>query len=224
MKFSLEIPLNHWDVFAPHCDFHYALADFVLNNKDYAKTYSKLKGEKWLDNSFNELREDIGVEKLLKAADIINPTHITALEAFSPKENIKNVLKTKKEFSKRGLNYKIVGCYRGGKKDLEILLEICDIVALPYDDYRAKPLAWFNSDIFHYFGFKNLDELRRYPPRSLDTSVPIRAAMYGIDLRVRERRPKKLPLFDKTLNLTKEQIKLAVLNIEAIKEAGNGKT
>ena len=224
MKLSLEIPLNHWHTFSKYCDFHYALADFALNNKDYAERYKKLKGEKWLDNSFNELRENIGIDKLLKAAELVEPTHITALEAFNAQENIKNVIKTKEEFSKRGLSYKLIGCYRGGRKDLELLFELCDVVALPYVDFREKPLSWVDSSLVHYFGFKNLDELRRHPPMSLDTSVPIRAAMIGIDLKLRDRRPRGLPMFDKNLLLTKEQVALALHNINAIKEAGNGKT
>ena len=224
MKLSLEIPLNHWNTFAPFCDFHYALADYALKHKDYAKRYRGLEGEKWLDNSFNELREDIGIDALLRAADLVEPTHITALEAFDSQENIKNVLRTKEEFTKRHLPYKIIGCYRGGRKDLELLMQICDVVALPYDDYREKPLSWFASSNFHFFGMKNLDELRRHPPMSLDTSVPIRAAMVGIDLSLRERRPRGIPLFDKKLELTKEQVALAIHNIKAVKEAGNAKT
>jgi len=227
MKLSLEIPLNHWDTFSPFCDFHYALAPFALVHKDYAKVYKKVsesKKELWLDNGFNEERRDIGIDALLKACDLVEPTHVTALEAFDAQENIKNVIKTKEEFSKRHLPYKLIGCYRGGRKDLELLFELCDIVALPYDDYREKPLSWIDSSRVHFFGMKNLDELRRHPPRSLDTSVPIRAAMVGIDLKLRERRPRNIPLFNKTLDLTKEQVALAIHNIHAIKEAGNGKT
>lgn len=224
MELALEIPLNHWDTFSPLSDFGYALAHLVLEHKDYAKRYREFKGKLVLDNGFNELHEDIGIDALLKACDLVEPTHITALEAFDSQENIKNVLRTKEEFTKRHLPYKIIGCYRGGRKDLELLMQICDVVALPYDDYREKPLSWFPSSSFHFFGMKNLDELRRHPPMSLDTSVPIRAAMVGIDLSLRERRPRGIPLFDKKLELTKEQVALAIHNIKAVKEAGNAKT
>lgn len=226
MKLSLEIPLPHWDDFVDEVDFHYALADYVLNDQNYRDKY-KIEGsymipqEIWLDNSWNELREDIGIDKLLKAMDYIHPTHVTALESDDPQENIKNVIKTKTEFQKRGLNQKVVSCFRGGKREMELLLEVSDIVALPYDDYREGVLKLFDSSQFHYFGFKNLDELRRHKPRSLDTSVPIRAAYIGIDLSTRERRPKNLPLFDPYLKMTKEQVKLALKNIKSIKEAGN---
>jgi hypothetical protein len=223
MELALEIPLNHWDTFAPECDFHYALAQLVLENKNYAKIYRSIKTKLFLDNGFNELRKDIGIDSLLKAYDLIEPTHVTALEAFDPEENIKAVIKTKTEFAQRGIKTKLVGCWRGGKKDLDILLEVCDIVALPYDDFREKALRLKPSGLFHFFGFKNLDEIRRHPPRSLDTSVPIRAAMLGISLRTRERRPKNLPLFNLQLKLTKEQIELALDNIRAIKEIGGEK-
>lgn len=222
MKLSLEIPLTHWDIFAPECDFGYALADIALKEKTYANLYRVLAGEKWLDNSFNELREDIGIDKLLKAMELVEPTHVTALEAIDPEENIRAVIRTKEEFARRGIKTKLVGCWRGGKKDMEILSELCDIVALPYDGFREKALKLKPSNSFHFFGFKNLDEVRRHPPRSLDTSVPIRAALLGIDLKNRERRPKNLPLFDLKLKLTKEQIELALRNIRSIKEAGNG--
>lgn len=224
MKLSLEIPLTHWEDFAPEVDFHYALADMALNNKGYADMYrtvsqAKLVDEIWLDNSFNELKRDIGIDRLLKAYDKVEPTHVTTLEAFDSKENIKAVIRTKEEFGRRGIKTKLVGCWRGGKKDLDILLDLVDVVALPYDDFREKALRYKQSELFHYFGFKNLDEVRRHPPRSLDTSVPIRAAMMGIDLRYRERRPKNMPLFALDLKLTKEQIKLAKRNIKSIKEA-----
>lgn len=222
MKLSLEIPIRYYDIFEPYCDFHYALAQMVLEDNDYAKLYRSKQGEIWLDNGFNELRRDIGIDSLLRACDAIGPTHVTALEALDPQENLHNVIKTVEEFGKRGLPFKIVGCFRGGKKELATLMKICDLVALPYDDYRERPLKWHSASNFHFFGFKNLDEVRRHKPKSLDTSVPIRAAQVGIDLKFRERRPSKIPDFDRYATLTKEQLELAILNIKAIKIAGNG--
>lgn len=222
MELALEIPLRHWDVFNQFCDFGYALAQLVLEDKEYAKVYKDYKGKLFLDNGFNELRRDIGIDSLLKACDLIEPTHVTALEALDSQQNLKNILKTVDEFKKRNLPYKIVGCFRGGKRDLDILMQVCDIVALPYDDFRGRSLSWYGGERFHFFGFKNIDEIKRYKPASLDTSVPIRAAQLGIDLTTRERRPQRLPDFDRYAVLSKDQLELAVYNVKAIKTAGNG--
>jgi hypothetical protein len=227
---ALEIPLSHWNDFIQEEDFHYALTHLILSNKEYREKYQQLRKslpldkELWLDNSFNELHYSASIEDILKAIDYIEPTHVVGLEEYDPKENIKATVYSKNEFSKRGLNVKLVSCWRGTKYDLNLLQSISDVVALPYDSLRSTPCSKWGCDSrnYHYFGFKNLDELRCYPPRSLDTSAPIRAAMLGIDLSERERRPKNLPLFSLYMKLTKEQVTLAKSNIKAIKKAMKG--
>ena len=220
MKLALEIPLNYWDIFFPLEDFHYVLIDFLLKNKAYREKYTNLPKDKkdvWLDNSFNELKVSAPLDHILKGIDILNPTHVVTLEKATPSDNLVAIEKTLKEFSKRGIKVKTVGCWKGTKWEVKLLKEMVDIIGFPYDLNRVYGLDQIDSRLTHYFGFKNLDELKKNPPNSLDTSVPIRAAMLGISLSERKRRPKHLPLYTPSLTLSSSQIELAKENIEVIK-------
>lgn len=223
MKLAFEIPLKHWDDFAPLADFHYALAH-LWENPEYRKNFEEafLRGEEiWLDNSINELGYPIPTEKMLEIGPQLNPSAMVANESKDPIENLKCIVESIIEYRKQGFSGQIIGTWRGGKKELMFLENICDIVALPYDLLRNSPLTKETSKKYHYFGFRNLDELRLFPPRSLDTSVPIRLGYMGVDIRTLDRRPKVLPPFSLDMVLSPGQVKLAILNIQAIREAAS---
>lgn len=107
----------------------------------------------------------------------------------------------------------------GEKRHLKMLSKTNDVVAIPWQRPRSVYIQPEDSHQYHYYGFCNLDELRRFPVRSLSTSVPITSALVGIDLRDRERRPKNLPAFSYDIKLSPSQIDLAVHNIQLIREA-----
>jgi len=103
------------------------------------------------------------------------------------------------------------------------LQEICDVVALPWRKHRIRFMTYPECTDFHYFGFKTLDEIRRFPPRSIDTSIPLKAAVFGIDLTKRERRP-RMDLLEYDATLTKKQIDKTIENIYLLKEAAKSQT
>ena len=226
MKLSLEIPYAHLEDLSPFTDFDFALAQLVLNEaprSGYIEFYRKQsdKGrEVWLDNGFHELKRSLPLEALLEAAARIGATHIVAPEVRNDPIQTRHLILSCVEYlQKHQLPYKVVGAWQGYKKDLQELLQICDVVALPFARPRASVVDRYTSRLYHYFGFRNLDELRRLAPKSLDTSIPIRAAYYGLDLELLRRRP-KTPLMDFHLKLTKNQLKQCINNIHLLKEAG----
>ena len=113
---------------------------------------------------------------------------------------------------------KIAIC-QGTYNHMEQLKDYVDIIALPNTVARSIYVTKETAHQFHFYELCNLDELRRYPIRSLNTSMHITAAMVGIDLTRRERRPKKLPTFRQDTKLTEAQLELAIENAKAIREA-----
>lgn len=223
MKLAMEIPYAHLEELSKWCEFDFALSQIVLDQgpkSKYVKFYRKQseKGrEVWLDNGYHELKKCLTPRELCQAAKMVNATHIVAPETRDdPRETYFQIMSMKSKITLNNLPWKLVGCWQGHKKDMFNLLQICDEVALPFDRPRRVYLTPEESIKFHYFGFRSLDELRVLPPKSLDTSMPIRAAIYGIDLKARERRP-RTPLLDFSIKLTTEQIDQTILNIHLVK-------
>lgn len=72
-----------------------------------------------------------------------------------------------------------------------------------------------------YLGMQNLDELRTHTPWALCTRVPFAAALMGIALDRRERRPKNLNLnYDLLATYPPSVVELAKHNLKVVKEAG----
>jgi hypothetical protein len=226
MKFAMEVPEPHLNELSAYTDFDFALAHKALQygpDSLYSKFYRKQADSGrivWLDNSFHELERSLTPSELITAIAYIQPTHIVAPETYNnPQETYAQIVQFKELLKTKKLDHiKVVGSWQGYGKDLVTLLELCDEVALPWRRPRIQHVNINTSKEFHYFGFKNLDELRIHPPKSLDTSIPIRAAFYGIDLTTRERRP-QTPLLDFDLKLTLAQLEQTVKNIELLRRA-----
>lgn len=224
MRIAMQVPFKYLEELSPYTDFDYALSHLVLQlgpTSDYVKFYRKQSGngrEVWLDNSIHELGKSVELEDLLEAARIINATHVVAPEVKNdPVRTRLNILKLKEVIQEKGLPYKIVGAWHGFKKDLESLGQICDVVALPFARPRSVYVTRLTSRLYHYFGFRTLDELKRLPPKSIDTSMPIRAALYDIDLSRAERRRRTPPLnFECTLS--SERLEKVVKNIQLMRK------
>lgn len=238
MKLAMEVPYAHLRLFASLTDFDFAIAPTVLEKGQksiYVKWLQKQadKGrEVWLDNGWFELKRSLSQDQLIKAAKMIHATHIVAPEVLNDSEQtLFHIMELKDYILRNDLNIKVVGSWQGFLKDLITLKTICNEVAMPRDRQRHRYVYNMKTEVeaqssklpsqsFHYFGFTNLDELRLRPPKSLDTGMPIKAAMEGIDLSIRERRPKVRPL-DFTVKLSKPVLDLAIKNTKLIKEASS---
>lgn len=227
----MEIPKPHLHELSKFTDYDFALTHKVLEDEEYATFYkgqSNAGREVWLDNSFHELGYALPMEEILRAAAIIAPTHIVAPEVQNDARATEILVhNTINHIKEKGLPYKIIGTWWGYKKDIRRLEELVDVVALPFRKPRSQFVKGNRikadnnpcSLDYHYFGFKSLDELRRFPPASLDSSICIKAAMYGIDLRHRERRP-NTPLLDYDKDvLSDAQLDVVVTNIALLHES-----
>jgi hypothetical protein len=225
----MEMPDVHLPELSKHTDFDFCLAHRILEQGRsgvYPKFYKKQAEqgrEVWMDNSFHELGHALPLEDLLTAAKIVNPTHIVAFEvAKDPLLTHTHVVEMIRVIKAKKLPYKVVASWQGSKKALTRLEEIADLVALPFRRPRQNVLDPDNCGKYHYFGIRTLDEIRRLPPRSIDTSAPIKYALHGVDMTTRERRLRTPPL-DYDATYADSLLDRVVANIHLMHEAAKGK-
>lgn len=223
MKIAMEIPSKHLVELSRHCDYDFAITHLVLKfgpSSDYVKFYKKQAAsgrEVWLDNGFHELGYSLPLEDILKAAKMIHPTHVVAVEiAKDPVATYGHVMRLMEEIARKKLPYKLVGSWQGSRGALDRLEEVCDVVALPFRRPRHTVVTPGNSNRYHFFGIRTLDELRRTPPRSIDTSAPIKYALYGVDMKTRERRL-RTPLLEYDMVLPDNVLEKTVSNLNLMR-------
>ena len=223
MDIAMEMPLVHLEELSKHCDFDFAIAHLVLQygvGSTYCKFYKKQAESGrtvYLDNGFHELGYSLPLDDLFKAAKMIHPTHFVAVEiAKDPLSTHAHVLQAAVEISRRRLPYKLVGTWQGSQRALDRLEEVCDVVALPFRRPRHTVVTPGNSNRYHFFGIRTLDEIRRTPPRSIDTSAPIKYALYGVDMKERERRLRS-PLLDYNIILPDSVLEKTIANLDLMR-------
>lgn len=203
-KLALQYPWRYASTFEPLTDFE------VGDMSKIAAGYDVYNGEKelWQDYSVGGVFSE--ASWMPKVSGFILPFYLI------PDRNILCAARHKVDGK---LNTAV---WTGEKRHLKLLQEAVDVVALPYFEMgRMQHVKDQDTSQYHLYEFCNLDELRRYPVRSINTSVPFTAALLGIDLRLRERRPRNLPEFHYDLRLNEVQLELAYNNVIAIKEALN---
>ena len=215
MKLSLNIPHRYYKDFCDFSDIQIVDLDIL---KQYPDTYDNVPKdmEVWLNRGTPALLDEFlkrfrSTDRVLKVCSF---TMTTVADSF------KEV--TKALYQQKAWNIPLIGVWDSETNDLPQVEAMFEEVAIPWWRPR-KTYIMKNRDskAYAYFGFSNLDELREHPPRLLHTSVPIMAAYHDIDLRDRIRRP-KLMTFDPFITLSKDQVKLAIDNITAIRNAANG--
>jgi hypothetical protein len=204
-QLAIQYPFQYSSIFEPLTDFH------VIDDSKYEE-YVGGKQDKMFQCCPKPIWWDISsglpdTQPAIGFQAFILPTH------DDPDRNMLEILKWHSSELLR------VGIWRGERRHLKLIDKDCDIVALPWYEHRSIYVLPEDSHKYHFYEFSSLDELRRFPCRSLQTSVPITAAMAGIDLRHRERRPKKLPTFSYDMKMNEAQLELAVENVKAIREA-----
>lgn len=197
---ALQYPWKYASVFEELCDFH--VLDLAQGPSGWAEAVNSDKAV-WLDSS-----------SLASPPEGCDEYSAVILPYF-PDAGV-NLLRCQNNYVKGTTN---VGLWKNDRRFLRLMTEAVDMIALHWTSHRNLHISPEEACLYHAYEFCNLDELRRYPFRSLHTSVPVTAALYGIDLRLRERRPKNLPLFSYGLHLNDAQLELAYNNAKAIKEA-----
>lgn len=208
---SIQYPLKYKDIFAPHNDFDVWDMSLEPPRAEFENCSKPL----WLDYSNCSMCHTASLYVNKSEDVVILPT------GDDPSGNLLSYAAWSEQLSP----ISTMGIWSGDKVFLSILPKAVTYIALPWKVQRASMnmrslhIEPEMAAMYHAYEFCNLDELRRFPWASLHTSVPITAAIMGIDLSRRERRPKVLPPFSYELYMTTEQIDLALKNISAIKEA-----
>lgn len=222
-----EIPLSIYDILRPYTDARFFSTKFFkdVNYFNLAREEALFDKEKPYYLSLHEL--DFAQIDLIET---IQPSHIVlpSIEKINPEENLATIISFRDYLNKLGFKATLVLPWKGEIRHLKFLMTLSEEISLHWKDDRQLYIdeeanRWNYSKQFIYLGFRNLDELRRRPPKTLITSLPIKAAVMNIKLSERERRPKKIFQLD-FLNypIDSETLFAIKTNIEAIKEAANG--
>lgn len=230
MKVSIHVPFKYLEHFRGINDFWVvdptALWRFGMEHgKFYAQMANQGK-EIWLDDGTaygTELATCSAWETLfaglVDTASKINATHIVCPDDpddLLTSSSAYTVNKAKLWLKQHGVNLKVIGVWRGFKKDLDALQQVADVTVLPF----TRPRHWYvtstSAKKFHYGGFRTLDELAVATPMSLDTDAPIVAAIENKDLLDRQRRA-VMPPMAYNVTLTKDQLTYAIRMADAIR-------
>lgn len=187
----------------PFVDKHYnkgynmALTHLVLDNPEYREAIGKLKGTKYLDNSFYELGECLSPAQMVKAAKMIGATHL-----ICPDGSYKGAAKFVRE------GYKVMTIPKTPKQFQKMMQDPdIDLVAVSEEhfDYRHSPGAryelfrdYLTDDMpkkkIHLLGATDsLWELGMLSPfddwiESWDSSAAIWQGHLGHSIRTRQRK------------------------------------
>lgn len=232
MKLILDIPIPLYPKLSQYSDAEMVILN-LLNKESYAKKFSERtkykvgKGtyikERWLGYMKQPGYPNIETPEIIEAIYICHPDYVVSAQSTDPRKNIIKVEKLKSEIEKRGLTTKIVSVWAGTIWEIEILKHLSHTIGMPHTVFRGFAEKEIDLSSCHFFGYKYKEELDKYNPISLSTSIPIRASALGVTLIGRNRRPKALPYFNPGQTLTYEgQLNLIIENIKYIKGEING--
>jgi len=219
-KFSYEVPIQNLEDFEPYQELYFALSFLCKRPKyfDYMRKKVVEGREVILDNSYNELQKpeeggelvrifkDLGASMLVSPND--NKWSIKELESaytevvnLVPKEKVLFVVKSKEEYD----YFQGLGHHK---------------FATTYEQRPTLPTPILMYS-YHFLGFINPMEIRRYVPFSCDTAQPLKLALRGKTMEdwVKEGYPhyKTTPDFF-NLTFSKEELDLAKRNCQWIKD------
>lgn len=225
-QFAFEVPHAHLEDFSDLQDFHLALSVHCYKTK-YQSFYlnQALLGNKpiWLDNSFNETGKPDDPLTLSKYLH-----QLCADKVFCPDSMDWNKYDLAKAFNDmiRFTSYDNIIVVVKNEEERDWLASIgARHFAIPFR-YRLhktyNELSWCKD--YHFLGMNRIDEIQTLKPPTMDTSMPIRMALYNLTLSkwIIRGQPrywhKDMPDYY-SLVLTSEQIDLARNNILRLKEA-----
>ena len=228
--FSFEVPINHLEEFDEYQDFYFTLAQ-MFKDKRYKEFYMTSRKPVWLDNGANEQGYPCSVMELAVLLHEGDFTHFLLPDFPDLWSNPATKALASELMRMYRREYSSIWLYNA--TPVPVCYDETDIVesvglgyrtiALPYDVDRSRLLEFVKGkDVYvHLLGYRQAGELEHPNVVSIDTSFPIKLAMGGIPWNPSMARdPKGL----KTTNnyfyqtLTPEQVKLAIKNIQAMKD------
>lgn len=192
MKVAFELPYKHIKKLKNYQDYNFLLAHKVLDDPQYRADYGVGAGV--LDNSQYELGEPLEIRQLHMATRLCQPDVVIAPDWLGDREK---TVRSYKEASAL-IEGEVAGVVQGENTlDMlkcygELLKQGCVFICLPFRLNRVElmelvvqqnlmsPNVWY-----HFLGLKSLKELRAIlalglgPNTSIDTSKPIKAALYN---------------------------------------------
>ena len=182
-KYSFEVPIPHLRDFEPYQDYTFMLS-FLLGNKKYkAYLWKKLYGEGsiYIDNSYNELRVPQECTQMIDIFKEYSPTKVVCPDSNTwstdqveeaacrmlyevPAEKLMILYKNMDEW--KMLN----------RLDIPQLSRACSY------DWRKKFSPEFMFPGSHFLGLLDIEEVTKYKPPTLDTSMPIKLALIGMTI------------------------------------------
>lgn len=229
MKLILDIPFTLYPKLEKYSDAEMVLINGLTNPKyaEHFKERTKYKvgkgtyiKERWLGYIKQPGSPNYETPDIIEAIYMCHPDYVISAQSSDPRKNIIKVEKLKSELEKRGLTTKIISVWTGTLWEVEILKHLSLKIGLPHTQFRGLIEKEIDLSTCHFFGFKYKEELDKYNPESINTSVPIRASALGVSLLGRNRRPKGLPYFNMAQTLTYDgQLDTIIENIKYIKGA-----
>ena len=219
-KFAFEVPLKHLDAFTDLQDYLFALSFLMKDPRyvDYLK-FAHVHKLLILDNSFNELRRPQSADELWELSKKVNADYVISpdSDAWTTRELLDEYKAMKKVgFSREQILLPI-------RSTEEFALANAEGVKLFTIPYRYRPFfpesfPWMKT---HFLGLRDPLEVKMCRPLSCDTSMPVKLATKGIELRtwILAICPHEhtLPSYFDT-EMTMSQVELARRNIKQLKE------
>ena len=235
MLLSLEMPTGMLELVSPLTDFDFALTHLILADEEYRKYYKEAGNFLILDNSVNEVGTPTTIRELEEAASYVDPDVICppdflldadktldaledAVDVFE-KEKLLPILQgdnynvaidcaweiKKMGFSKIAIPYSITKDRKADKRE--------DMAEARYNIINTIHVLF---DWVHLLGVTTLNELGSYGDApnvsTLDTGLPITAALKGYGLADNELHPKNEKL-EYDSDITPAACSLAFYNI-----------
>lgn len=131
MKFAVICPIPLLRKYAVVSDYHMALTHLVLENREYADFYKerRKRGDYViLDNSLIEMGSAMDMEKMLRAAEMINPNEVVLPDVFRCSgETIEAIDRCLMSYGRELRHYKTMAVVQG--QNMEEWLQCHDILS-----------------------------------------------------------------------------------------------
>jgi hypothetical protein len=180
-KYSFEVPLDNLDQFYPYQDYVFALS-FLCQWDRYMDYLRRAKADgKFiiLDNSFNELERPDDPQVLTHLYKETKADRVVAPDAdwWSTEELFKTYWEMTKDVPVEDLIAVV-------RSDYEYSLALewnLPYIAIPYEfrPYITEEALYYPNA--HYLGYLNPQEVKRYRPETIDTTMPVKLALMGVD-------------------------------------------
>lgn len=194
MKCSFEIPTAHVKELREHMEYDFTLAHMWLSSEAYRTAYGP---GSVMDNGMFELGEPLEIGQLTRAVRLARPTVVIAPDFMGDADRTRDAWR----LASARFDCEVAGVLQG--KNVQEMVDLyrwyrdqaCEIICFPFRTPRVEILkaiaarGWFDGDNtwYHFLGLNSMEELEilksfRLQNSSVDTSKPIKAAIYHADL------------------------------------------